>query len=63
MIGSTTVLCFCDNFILMYMYCNFQSGPFVKLQLGLETSVYVDTEPPTHCFCPCAHMASEKTIQ
>ena len=35
----------------------------MKLQLGLETSLYMDTDPPTHCFCPCAHMASEKTIQ
>ena len=44
--------------------CRFplQNGPFVKLQLGLETSLYVDLQPPSHCFCPCAHMASEKTI-
>lgn len=40
-----------------------KTGPFVKLQLGQETSFYVDNDIPTHCFCPCGHMASEKTIK
>jgi len=40
-----------------------QTGPFVKLQLGQETSFYVDNDVPTHCFCPCGHMASEKSVK
>lgn len=39
------------------------TGPFEKLQLGIETTFYVDNEPPTHCFYPCAHMASESTVK
>ncbi|KAK2160264.1 hypothetical protein LSH36_137g06016, partial [Paralvinella palmiformis] len=40
-----------------------KSGPFVKLQMGQETSYYVDNEMPTHCFCPCGHMASQRTVR
>jgi len=40
-----------------------EEGAFVKLQLGQETSFYVDNATPTYCFCPCGHMASEKTIK
>ena len=50
----------------MYLVCvivMFQTGPFVKLQMGQETSYYVDNEGPSHCFCPCGHMASEKTVK
>ncbi|XP_064623942.1 E3 ubiquitin-protein ligase pellino homolog 2-like [Lineus longissimus] len=39
------------------------SGPFVKLQMGSEPSLYIDNDPPTHCFCPCGHMASEKSVK
>ncbi|ESO12018.1 hypothetical protein HELRODRAFT_184813 [Helobdella robusta] len=38
-------------------------GPFVKLQLGEETSFYNDNGIITHCFSPCGHMASEKTVR
>jgi len=44
-------------------FASFQSGPFVKLQMGQETSYYVDNEMPTHCFCPCGHMASQRTVR
>ncbi|KAK2160286.1 hypothetical protein NP493_1652g00013 [Ridgeia piscesae] len=40
-----------------------KSSVFTKLQMGSETSFYVDSEPPTHSFCPCGHMASEKTVK
>ncbi|KAL3873665.1 hypothetical protein ACJMK2_036777 [Sinanodonta woodiana] len=38
-------------------------GPFVKLKMGCELSLYVDNEHPTHCFSPCGHMASEHTCR
>lgn len=38
-------------------------GPFVKLQLGQETSFYNDNNLITHCFSPCGHMASENTVK
>lgn len=41
----------------------FQTGPFVRLQMGQETSFYVDNEAPSHCFTPCGHMASESTVK
>ena len=41
----------------------FQVSPFVKLKMGGELSLYVDNEHPTHCFSPCGHMASEKTVK
>ncbi|XP_069117481.1 protein pellino-like [Argopecten irradians] len=40
-----------------------KDGPFVKLKMGCELSVYVDSEPPTHCFNPCGHIASEATVR
>ena len=36
-------------------------GPFVKLKMGCELSVYVDSDLPTHCFNPCGHMSSKNT--
>ena len=41
----------------------FQDGPFVKLKMGCELSVYVDAHQPTHCFNPCGHVASENTVR
>ncbi|XP_046355931.1 protein pellino-like [Haliotis cracherodii] len=38
-------------------------GPFVKLQMGCELSLYVDAESPTYAFIPCAHVASENTVR
>lgn len=40
-----------------------QIGPFAKLQMGCEPSLYVDRGPPTHCFVPCAHMTSEMSAK
>ncbi|XP_025105862.1 protein pellino-like [Pomacea canaliculata] len=40
-----------------------KTGPFVKLQMGCELSLYVDAEYPTFCFSPCAHVASESTVK
>jgi len=40
-----------------------KTGLFVQLCMGQETSFYVDNEIPTHCFCPCGHMASERTVK
>ncbi|XP_013391712.1 E3 ubiquitin-protein ligase pellino homolog 2 [Lingula anatina] len=38
-------------------------GPFVRLLPGSETSLYVESAPPTHCFSPCGHMASEESVK
>ena len=38
-------------------------GPVVKLSIGMETSYWVDSEQPTHCFDPCGHVASEMTVK
>jgi hypothetical protein len=38
-------------------------GPFTKVQTGQETGYYVDTGPPSCCFSPCAHLASEETVR
>ncbi|KAH9505542.1 hypothetical protein Btru_055837 [Bulinus truncatus] len=38
-------------------------GRFVKLQMGCELSLYVDSEQPTYCFSPCGHMVSECTAK
>lgn len=41
-----------------------KSGPFIPVQVGSEPSVYTDSgSPTTHCFVPCAHMASERTVK
>lgn len=40
-----------------------QVGPVVKLCMGIEPAFYVDSGPPTFCFNPCGHMASEKTVR
>ena len=40
-----------------------QTGPFVKLQMGCELSLYVDSECPTYCFNPCGHVASDGTVK
>ena len=38
-------------------------GTVVKLVVGMETAYYVDRGPLTHCFDPCGHVSSEKTIE
>ncbi|XP_067255816.1 E3 ubiquitin-protein ligase pellino homolog 1 isoform X3 [Chanodichthys erythropterus] len=38
-------------------------GPYVPLWLGCEGGLYLDAGPPTHAFCPCGHVCSEKTVQ
>ncbi|KAG9338198.1 hypothetical protein JZ751_026948, partial [Albula glossodonta] len=38
-------------------------GPYVPLWLGCEGGFYLDEGPPTHAFCPCGHVCSEKTVQ
>ncbi|CAL4093968.1 unnamed protein product, partial [Meganyctiphanes norvegica] len=38
-------------------------GPVVKLCMGIEPAFYVDSGPPSYCFNPCGHMASEKTVK
>ena len=50
----------CFNDVRLFVL---QKGPFVKLQMGQETSHYIDNESPSHCFCNCGHMASEKTVK
>jgi pellino protein len=40
-----------------------KNGAFVRLQTGQETSFYVDSNTPTHCFSPCGHMSSETTVK
>ncbi|KAG5453164.1 E3 ubiquitin-protein ligase pellino 1 [Clonorchis sinensis] len=39
-----------------------QPSPFVPLRMGLEPAFYIDRALATHCFNPCGHMASEKTV-
>ncbi|XP_067117459.1 E3 ubiquitin-protein ligase pellino homolog 1 isoform X1 [Osmerus mordax] len=38
-------------------------GPYVPLWLGCEGGLYLDAGPPTHAFCPCGHVCSDKTVQ
>ncbi|XP_002732075.1 E3 ubiquitin-protein ligase pellino homolog 1-like [Saccoglossus kowalevskii] len=38
-------------------------GPYIPVVMGNEPSFYVDSGPPTHAFCPCGHVASEKTAR
>ncbi|KAJ8266162.1 hypothetical protein GJAV_G00126650 [Gymnothorax javanicus] len=38
-------------------------GPYVPLWLGCEGGLYLDEAPPTHAFCPCGHVCSEKTVK
>ncbi|KAL5009216.1 hypothetical protein ScPMuIL_014797 [Solemya velum] len=38
-------------------------GPFIKLQMGCELSLCVDSALPSYCFSPCGHMASENTVR
>ncbi|XP_023699208.1 E3 ubiquitin-protein ligase pellino homolog 1 isoform X4 [Paramormyrops kingsleyae] len=38
-------------------------GPYVPLWLGCEGGLYLDAGPPTHAFCPCGHVCSEKTVR
>lgn len=40
-----------------------KTGPFVKLQMGCELSLYVDNDCPTYCFNPCGHVASDGTVK
>lgn len=41
-----------------------QISPFVRLSIGLEPAFHVDRSAlMTHCFSPCGHMASERTIR
>lgn len=37
-------------------------GPYVPLWLGCEGGLYLDAGAPTHAFCPCGHVCSEKTV-
>ncbi|XP_063042443.1 E3 ubiquitin-protein ligase pellino homolog 1 [Engraulis encrasicolus] len=38
-------------------------GPYVPLWMGCEGGLYLDAGHPTHAFCPCGHVCSEKTAQ
>ncbi|XP_071962354.1 E3 ubiquitin-protein ligase pellino homolog 1-like [Antedon mediterranea] len=38
-------------------------GSYVALFMGNEPSSYVDTGDPTHAFCPCGHVCTEKTAK
>lgn len=38
-------------------------GPVVKLTMGIEPSIYVDSSRPYFAFNPCGHMTSEKTTR
>ncbi|XP_078001317.1 E3 ubiquitin-protein ligase pellino homolog 1-like [Glandiceps talaboti] len=38
-------------------------GPYVPMVMGNEPSFYVDSGPPSHAFCPCGHVCSEKTVR
>uniref|UniRef100_H2ZZS7 Pellino E3 ubiquitin protein ligase family member 3 n=1 Tax=Latimeria chalumnae TaxID=7897 RepID=H2ZZS7_LATCH len=38
-------------------------GPYVPLWLGCEAGFYLDAGHPTHVFCPCGHVCSEKTAK
>lgn len=38
-------------------------GPYEPLIMGNEASFCVDSEPPSHAFCPCGHVCSEKTAK
>uniref|UniRef100_A0A8C4X2I7 Pellino E3 ubiquitin protein ligase family member 3 n=1 Tax=Erpetoichthys calabaricus TaxID=27687 RepID=A0A8C4X2I7_ERPCA len=38
-------------------------GPYVPLWLGCEGGLYLDAGQPTHAFCPCGHVCSEKTAK
>ncbi|XP_046997397.1 protein pellino isoform X1 [Schistocerca americana] len=40
-----------------------ETGPIVKLCMGIEPAFYVDSGPPTFAFNPCGHMATEKTVK
>nr|VZI13791.1 unnamed protein product [Spirometra erinaceieuropaei] len=40
-----------------------QASRFVPLTFGEEVAFYVDHGPPTHCFNPCGHIASEATVR
>jgi hypothetical protein len=38
-------------------------GPVVKLTMGIEPSLYVDSAQPNFAFNPCGHMTSESTAR
>lgn len=38
-------------------------GSYEALIMGNEASFYVDQGPPTHAFCPCGHVCSEKSAK
>nr|XP_033812837.1 E3 ubiquitin-protein ligase pellino homolog 3 isoform X2 [Geotrypetes seraphini] len=38
-------------------------GPYVPLWLGCEAGLYLDAGRPTHAFCPCGHVCSERTVR
>ena len=40
-----------------------QIGPYEALIMGNEASFYVDSSAPSHAFCPCGHVCSEKTTK
>ena len=41
----------------------FETGPYVKLDLGLERGFFIDDGPLTHAFVPCGHVTTEKNTQ
>ena len=40
-----------------------RTGQFVKLLISQEVGLMADDKVPSHCFVPCGHMSSEKTVQ
>ncbi|XP_069064064.1 E3 ubiquitin-protein ligase pellino homolog 3 isoform X1 [Pleurodeles waltl] len=38
-------------------------GPYVPLWLGCEAGLYLDAGQPSHAFCPCGHVCSERTVK
>ena len=51
-------------FILHFF--NFEVGPYVKLQIGVEPSFYCDAHSDPfkgYAFIPCGHMATEQTCK
>lgn len=41
----------------------FETGPIVKLSMGIEASFCTSSGSPTYAFNPCGHMASESSVK
>lgn len=41
----------------------FETGPIVKLSMGIEASFCTSSDSPTYAFNPCGHMASQSTVE